>query len=128
LGWAGAVLVALAALMAGILPNVAPFFDGVPRQDVLIPLFALAGAALLVVFAALHVGREVGKRPRALLGFATGLNASLVFAHMIDGVSTWVALKDPLGSASRPTARSTPSATSCCDISAASSTRWRSSS
>ncbi|GEM_PF-4606935 len=97
LGWAGAVLVALAALMAGILPNVAPFFDGVPRQDVLIPLFALAGAALLVVFAALHVGREVGKRPRALLGFATGLNASLVFAHMIDGVSTWVALKDPLG-------------------------------
>jgi uncharacterized membrane protein len=95
-GWTGAVLLALAALMAGILPNLAPFFDAVPRQELLIPLFALLGTLLLLAFAVLHVGRETGKRPRSLLIFAGGLNASLVFAHMIDGVSTWVALKDPL--------------------------------
>src|SRR5581483_6389330 len=34
---------------------------------------------------------------RAILAFALGLNAALVFGHMIDGISTWVALKDPLG-------------------------------
>ncbi|MEA3199806.1 MAG: hypothetical protein QOE90_1234 [Thermoplasmata archaeon] len=96
-GWAGGIALALAALMAGILPNLAPFFEGVPRQDVLIPLLAALGALLLLVFAALHVGREVDIRPRALLTFAAGLNASLVFAHMIDGFSTWVALRDPLG-------------------------------
>lgn len=97
IGWAGGIAVALAALMAGILPNLAAFFDGVPRQDALIPLLGLAGALLLVAFALLHVGRETGKRPRAILAFALGLNAALVFAHMIDGISTWVALKDPLG-------------------------------
>jgi len=97
LGWIGLVAVALAALMAGILPNLAAFFDGVPRQDVLIPTLGLGGALVLVVFALLHVGRETGKRPRAILAFALGLNAALVFGHMIDGISTWVALKDPLG-------------------------------
>lgn len=96
IGWTGGVMLALAALMAGIIPNLATFFDSVPRQETVIPVLGLGGFALLIVFAFLHVGREGAARPSIFLAYALGINLALVFGHMIDGLSTWVALNDPL--------------------------------
>lgn len=96
-GWAGVVAVGLAALMAGILPNLSAFFEDVPSKERLIPILGLGGLVLLLVFTFLHVGREAGRRPGVFLLFALGINLALVFGHLIDGLSTWVALNDPLG-------------------------------
>ena len=95
-GWAGVVAVGLAALMAGILPNLAPLFDAVPAKERVIPVLGLGGFALLLAFTFLHVGREAGRRPGVFLIYAGAFNLALVMAHMIDGLSTWVALSDPL--------------------------------
>jgi uncharacterized membrane protein len=96
-GWAGVLAVGLAALMAGILPAFTALFDGVPAKETLIPALGLGGLALLVAFTFLHVGAEAGRRPHVFLLFAAGINLALVVGHMIDGLSTWVALEDPLG-------------------------------
>lgn len=93
--WTALGLLAFALLAAGTIPRLAPFFQGVPRQDVLIPLAGLAGLVLLLVYAFLTVGRGVAARPGALLVFAAGINVALVFGHVMDGVATWVALEDP---------------------------------
>ena len=95
IGWLGAALIAFALLAAGTVPRLAPFFSGLPRQDLLIPGAGLAGLLLLVAFAFLTVGRGVAARPGALLLFAAGINVALVFGHVMDGVATWVALEDP---------------------------------
>ena len=97
IGWTGGVSLALAALMAGIIPTLAGLFAAVPMKERLIPLLGLGGFALLVLFAFLHVGREAGARPHVFLLFAAGMNLALVAGHMVDGLSTWVALNDPLG-------------------------------
>jgi uncharacterized membrane protein len=96
-GWTGAALLVLALLMAGVVPNLAPFFDGVPSKPLLIPLLGYVGVALLLVFAFLEVGRGIAGRPTAILAFALGINVAMVFAHVMDGVATWVALDDPFG-------------------------------
>ena len=96
-GWAGVGAVALAALMAGILPAFTPFFEDVPSKERLIPLLGMGGLALLAAFTFVHVGREAGRKPGVFLLFAAGINLALVVGHMIDGLSTWVALEDPLG-------------------------------
>jgi uncharacterized membrane protein len=96
-GWIGGLLAALGFLVAGIVPNLTPFFDGVPDKPLVIPLLILVGSALLAVFAFLEIGRGIAVRPGSLLVFAAGLNVAMVFAHVLDGMATWVALDDPLG-------------------------------
>lgn len=97
LGKVGAIALVAGLLLAGILPALASVVQQVPARETLVPLLMLGGAALLVCFAFLHVGREQARAPGALLVFAVGINVALVFAHMVDGLATWVALEDPLG-------------------------------
>ena len=93
LGWAGAGALALFLVLSGALPVAQGLARRVPMPEVVIPLLGWLGLALLAAFALLHVGQEAAKRPGVLLVYAVGLNVALVFAHMIDGVATWVALE-----------------------------------
>lgn len=97
LGQLGAAALVAGLLLAGILPGLAPMVQQVPSRETLVPLLTLGGAALLLAFALSHVGREHARHPGALLLFTVGINVALVFAHMVDGLATWVALNDPVG-------------------------------
>lgn len=97
LGQWGLIAFGAGLLLAGILPALAPLVQDIPRRDVLIPLLTLGGLALLLAYIFAHVGRELGRFPGAFLVFAVGMNVALVFAHMVDGLATWIALNDPLG-------------------------------
>lgn len=97
LGQLGAAALVAGLLLAGILPGLAPLVQQVPARERLVPLLTLGGAALLLAFALSHVGREHARHPGALLLFTVGINVALVFAHMVDGLATWVALNDPVG-------------------------------
>ncbi|HUR67720.1 MAG TPA: DUF63 family protein [Candidatus Thermoplasmatota archaeon] len=97
LGKWGAIALGIGLLLAGILPNLAPLVQQVPYREGLIPALMLGGLAALVAFAFVHLGRERSRVPGALLVFALGINVALVFAHMVDGLATWVALADPVG-------------------------------
>lgn len=93
----GAIAFIAGLLLAGILPALAPVVQDIPSREILIPLLTLGGVGALLAFAFSHVGRELGRHPSALLVFALGMNVALVFAHMMDGLATWVALEDPIG-------------------------------
>ena len=97
LGKYGGLALVAGLLLAGMLPALARLVQEVPAREVLIPVLMLGGFLALVVFAFLHVGREVSREPSVLLVFSAGINLALVFAHMVDGLATWVALEDPLG-------------------------------
>ena len=97
LGKYGLIAFALGLVLAGILPALAPVVQDVPNRELLIPALTLGGLALLLAYVFAHVGRELGKFPQAFLVFTLGINVALVFAHMIDGLATWVALNDPVG-------------------------------
>lgn len=97
LGQYGALALAAGLLLSGILPALAPLIQSVPFREILIPALLLGGAVALATFAFARIGREESRAPGALLVFAVGINVALVFAHMIDGLATWVALEDPLG-------------------------------
>lgn len=96
LGWAGGIALAIAFLLSGSIPAFTDLAGQVPARGVLLPLLALGGLALLLVFVVVHVGREAATRPGVLGIYAAGITAALVFGHMIDGLATWVALRDPL--------------------------------
>ena len=93
----GGAALAVGLLLAGILPGLGRVVQRVPVREVLVPLLMLGGFAALVVFALLHVGRAEAREPGTLLVFGAGVNVALVFAHMVDGLATWIALEDPLG-------------------------------
>jgi uncharacterized membrane protein len=95
-GYAGIALLVLAFLMTGALPALGVFAT-IPRANVLIPLCATAGGALLAAYALLALGRGAAAQPGALYAFAAPLNVGIVAAHVMDGMATWVALADPLG-------------------------------
>lgn len=97
LGQYGGVALAAGVLLSGILPALSDLVQQVPARETLIPILLTGGALALLAFAFVHVGREQSRVPGALLLFAAGINVALVFAHMVDGLATWVALEDPVG-------------------------------
>lgn len=97
LGVYGGIALVAGLLLAGILPALTPLVQRVPARELVIPGLMLGGFLALVVFAFLHVGRDECRHPGTLLLFSAGINVALVFAHMVDGLATWVALEDPIG-------------------------------
>jgi uncharacterized membrane protein len=69
-------------------------FQGALFPEVLWGALALTLVVVGLVYAA---ARFLGDDAPALASFGTGFNLSLVFAHMFDGWSTYLAISDPFG-------------------------------
>lgn len=92
LGYSGLAAFSLFALGSGLIPALTLTL---PNRETTLPGLALLGAVALAAYAFLEVSKGAAKRPGVLLIFAAGINLALVVGHVIDGVSTWIALSDP---------------------------------